>query len=133
MGTNGHYRAASGLDEDPQWQAPGRKRNLLAAASDQWAVPGSNRRPPACKAGALPAELTAPVASVSAGRRPSPTIRRGNAGLFLRALAGQAVGVAGLLRGLVAPPPPHAFFADYRWLGGPRGRGVCSLFSARGP
>ena len=25
----------------------------------QWAVTGSNRRPPACKAGALPAELTA--------------------------------------------------------------------------
>src|SRR5437763_4663738 len=26
-----------------------------------WAVPGSNGRPPACKAGALPAELTAPA------------------------------------------------------------------------
>lgn len=25
----------------------------------EWAVTGSNRRPPACKAGALPAELTA--------------------------------------------------------------------------
>ena len=27
----------------------------------RWAVTGSNRRPPACKAGALPAELTAPA------------------------------------------------------------------------
>ena len=27
----------------------------------EWAVPGSNQRPPACKAGALPAELTARV------------------------------------------------------------------------
>src|SRR5205809_3717927 len=26
---------------------------------ERWAVTGSNRRPPACKAGALPAELTA--------------------------------------------------------------------------
>jgi hypothetical protein len=31
----------------------------LRGTSDLWAVPGSNRRPPACKAGALPAELTA--------------------------------------------------------------------------
>jgi hypothetical protein len=28
-------------------------------ASSRWAVPGSNQRPPACKAGALPTELTA--------------------------------------------------------------------------
>ena len=27
-------------------------------ANEEWSVPGSNRRPPACKAGALPAELT---------------------------------------------------------------------------
>jgi Phage integrase family len=26
--------------------------------NERWSVPGSNRRPPACKAGALPAELT---------------------------------------------------------------------------
>src|SRR5690242_6973284 len=30
-----------------------------AASALRWAVTGSNRRPPACKAGALPAELTA--------------------------------------------------------------------------
>src|SRR5207249_10767577 len=29
------------------------------AKRERWAVPGSNQRPPACKAGALPAELTA--------------------------------------------------------------------------
>jgi len=31
---------------------------------EPWSVPGSNRRPPACKAGALPAELTPRAASV---------------------------------------------------------------------
>jgi len=36
----------------------------------QWAVPGSNRRPPACKAGALPAELTAPAVRVQRGSEP---------------------------------------------------------------
>src|SRR3954466_1147307 len=30
-----------------------------------WAVTGSNRRPPACKAGALPAELTALTAFIA--------------------------------------------------------------------
>ncbi len=31
----------------------------LRVQTRQWAVPGSNQRPPACKAGALPTELTA--------------------------------------------------------------------------
>ena len=38
-----------------------RVRNLLPQIPDlrqQWSVPGSNRRPPRCKRGALPAELT---------------------------------------------------------------------------
>jgi hypothetical protein len=30
-----------------------------SGAFRRWAVPGSNQRPPACKAGALPTELTA--------------------------------------------------------------------------
>ena len=34
----------------------------------EWAVTGSNRRPPACKAGALPAELTARRAILGASR-----------------------------------------------------------------
>src|SRR5207248_3829152 len=45
----------------------------------RWAVTGSNRRPPACKAGALPAELTArvrgPTKAPTAGNpdyRPAP-------------------------------------------------------------
>ena len=33
----------------------------LRARVAEWAVLGSNQRPPACKAGALPAELTAQV------------------------------------------------------------------------
>jgi hypothetical protein len=36
-------------------------RGANGGPADQWAVTGSNRRPPACKAGALPAELTAQV------------------------------------------------------------------------
>jgi hypothetical protein len=36
-------------DEDDEEDSP---------ANEEWSVPGSNRRPPACKAGALPAELT---------------------------------------------------------------------------
>src|SRR5919108_484887 len=38
-------------------EPPG-KRSVSRFAG--WAVPGSNQRPPACKAGALPTELTAP-------------------------------------------------------------------------
>jgi hypothetical protein len=39
----------------------GELQSLPVAISrlSEWAVPGSNQRPPACKAGALPAELTA--------------------------------------------------------------------------
>src|SRR5207248_3742930 len=36
-----------------------RRRLTCAASTAIWAVTGSNRRHPACKAGALPAELTA--------------------------------------------------------------------------
>jgi hypothetical protein len=35
------------------------ERPKAATSVDEWAVLGSNQRPPACKAGALPAELTA--------------------------------------------------------------------------
>src|SRR5204863_1294427 len=41
----------------------------------QWAVPGSNQRPPACKAGALPAELTAlrpQLSGAGTDLRPAP-------------------------------------------------------------
>src|SRR5262249_292673 len=38
---------------------PGNTKGPVPGAFVVWAGPGSNRRPPACKAGALPAELTA--------------------------------------------------------------------------
>src|SRR6185503_4365601 len=50
----------------------------------EWAVQGSNLRPPACKAGALPAELTALVGAPSGFRTRGPeqgfygTERRGD-------------------------------------------------------
>jgi hypothetical protein len=50
---------------------------------EKWAVPVSNQRPPACKAGALPAELTARSESVS---HPDGTPRS----LWSRALRSQA-------------------------------------------
>jgi hypothetical protein len=37
--------------------------------AEKWAVPGLNWRPPACRAGALPTELTAPVAQILATPR----------------------------------------------------------------
>ena len=36
-----------------------RRRNLSEQGFYEWAVLGSNQRPPACRAGALPTELTA--------------------------------------------------------------------------
>ena len=45
----------------------------------RWSVPGSNRRPPACKAGALPAELTPRAAP----KRSRPIV---GGGLVLRLL-----------------------------------------------
>ncbi len=51
------------------------------AALRLWAVPGSNRRPPACKAGALPTELTARRAECRA--REWPVAERGGGELRL--------------------------------------------------
>ena len=50
-------RSAPGVQTLPacgRADAPKQRNGLV----EQWSVPGSNRRPPACKAGALPAELT---------------------------------------------------------------------------
>ena len=54
-----------------------RNRNLFCATTSQaWTLPGSNRRPPACKAGALPAELRArPTKLVGPGGFEPPTPR----------------------------------------------------------
>ena len=55
------------LDHGPPQRDP--KPQIETGARRRWAVTGSNRRPPACKAGALPTELTAPGAvTVPPGR-----------------------------------------------------------------
>ncbi len=43
----------------PEQTTSGKRKGPVSKAFPRWAVPGSNQRPPACKAGALPAELTA--------------------------------------------------------------------------
>ena len=43
---------------------------LVFNESKEWRRPGSNRQPPACKAGALPVELRPPRAVMSSGWRP---------------------------------------------------------------
>jgi catechol 2,3-dioxygenase-like lactoylglutathione lyase family enzyme len=53
--------AARGAHPTPATKVP---------ANQLWAVPGSNQRPPACKAGALPTELTAHAPS---GKEPNTT------------------------------------------------------------
>jgi hypothetical protein len=47
--TVGQAWGGGGVLEEPHAPNP---------VTEPWSVPGSNRRPPACKAGALPAELT---------------------------------------------------------------------------
>ena len=85
-------------------------------------MPGSNGRPLACKASALPAELTAPRAESS--------ISRVNVGLFWKSLAVQAI--------LVAVPfvilrltLDESFFEDYGWAVGPAVWLGCSAVAAR--
>jgi integrase len=48
------------VDVGQEWDAWGSAEveSGESPVNDRWSVPGSNRRPPACKAGALPAELT---------------------------------------------------------------------------
>jgi hypothetical protein len=54
------------------WRRSQRSRLTWAASTAIWAVTGSNRRHPACKAGALPAELTALPANRSAAWHDPP-------------------------------------------------------------
>jgi hypothetical protein len=70
------YAVCASLTAFPRMTAKTRDR---AACWLEWAVTDSNRRHPACKAGALPAELTAlsyplslraPAGQVTAARRP---------------------------------------------------------------
>jgi hypothetical protein len=53
----------------------------------EWSVPGSNRRPPACKAGALPAELTPLVAGQCRGAGCGSPLRRPARGALRRGRA----------------------------------------------
>src|SRR3954470_9395346 len=54
--------SATRIIDVPLSHAPERKSTggfARSSAKGRWAVTGSNRRPPGCKPGALPAELTA--------------------------------------------------------------------------
>ena len=46
---------------------PAEARSPVTASEDWWRIPGSNRRPPGCKPGALPAEL---IPQTQSGLRP---------------------------------------------------------------
>jgi RsiW-degrading membrane proteinase PrsW (M82 family) len=84
-------------------------------------VPGSNGRPPACKAGALPAELTAQSAESSI----SPL----NARLFWKALVVQAiVAIPFAVLGLALD---EDFFEDWGWVVGPIIWLACSAVTGR--
>ena len=85
-------------------------------------MPGSNGRPPACKAGALPTELTAPAGESS--------IRPVNARLFWKALAVQAIVVA-IPFAILGVALSEDFFEDWGWLVGPVIWLACSLVTAR--
>ena len=52
------------------WEAGQSLRFSFFNESKEWRRPGSNRQPPACKAGALPVELRPPRAVMSSGWRP---------------------------------------------------------------
>ena len=64
IGTNPADSPTNGSDQ-ATYRRGGNPRNRRELR--RWAVPGSNQRPPACKAGALPTELTAPPSSVARG------------------------------------------------------------------
>jgi hypothetical protein len=67
---NGH---SMGTNVEPAFVTlSDREREAAVLGSFQWAVQDSNLRPPACKAGALPAELTARVPPAAAGGEVPP-------------------------------------------------------------
>ena len=85
-------------------------------------MPGSNGRPPACKAGALPAELTAQTGESS--------IRFLNARLFWKALALQAIVVA-IPFAILGLALDEDFFEDWGWVVGPVVWLACSAVTGR--
>ena len=66
-----HDRKSNPMDEDFDYREEFKKidyealkkdlNELMTDSQDWWRQTGSNRRPPACKAGALPAELCPPI------------------------------------------------------------------------
>jgi hypothetical protein len=85
-------------------------------------VPGSNGRPPACKAGALPTELTAQTGESS--------IRCLNARLFWKALIVQLIVVA-IPFAILGLALDEDFFEDWGWLVGPVLWLACSAITGR--
>ena len=85
-------------------------------------MPGSNGRPPACKAGALPTELTAQTGESS--------IRCLNARLFWKALIVQLIVVA-IPFAILGLALDEGFFEDWGWLVGPVIWLACSALTGR--
>jgi hypothetical protein len=79
------------------------------AASTWWSWSGSNRRPPECKSGALPAELQ-PLRLGSGPRLPPPppTLRRINRGQLDAGTTGPAHGHLRKTRGYLSGDPERA-------------------------
>ena len=85
-------------------------------------MPGSNGRPPACKAGALPTELTAQTGESS--------IRCLNARLFWKALIVQLIVVA-IPFAILGLALDEDFFEGWGWLVGPVLWLACSAITGR--
>ncbi len=85
-------------------------------------MPGSNGRPPACKAGALPAELTAQTGESS--------IRHLNARLFWKTFLVQAIVVA-IPFAILGLTLDDSLFDDWGWLVGPILWLACSTLTGR--
>ena len=96
-------------------RSPRSRKPRLSRAFGQWAVLGSNQRPPPCRGGALPAELTA------RGAENSARIRSGNAQASAPEHRKQALDrVIGLPRvgGRALRGPTLVGAAVLRWVGG---------------
>jgi hypothetical protein len=85
-------------------------------------VPGSNGRPPRCKRGALPAELTAQADESS--------IRSLNTRLFWKALVVQTIVVA-IPFAILGLALDEDFFEDWGWVVGPVVWLACSALTGR--
>ena len=98
------------------------ERLLPSEMPQRWAVPGSNGRPPACKAGALPTELTAQTGESS--------IRPLERSALLEGARGTGGGGGDPLA-ILALTLDHDFFEDWGWLVGPVIWLACSAITGR--